>query len=298
MKGEDIIMKQVNKRIFMHIMLVFCLCTIFGLKVNAADIYQILESEAGLTGTCNGTEMKDVYVSIKRTDDTYEVVKPCIGNSKVYYFDEAGIGRVCTDSKFVKISYHDSSRTYYSDKGTLEKNKIVGNKEEGYYYVDTTGVTVTDKTTKLAVKFVRAHTKSTDSQSEMLKKCYVYIYKHYKYKRYYTNLYPKSKDMSTFAYEMLSSKKGNCHRYAATFAYIARVLGYDSRVVVGKISGSRGGMTPHGWTEVKKDGKWYVCDPDMELNKVSSYMKETTPCKTSVTRRCKMTALNGKVSWK
>ena len=97
---------------------------------------------------------------------------------------------------------------------------------------------------------------------------------------------------------MFKTKKGNCHRYATCFAYIARVLGYDSKVCVGKVSGNHGGMTPHGWTLVKSGKNWLVCDPDMELNKVSSYMKETTPCKTSVTRRCKMTASNGKVSWK
>lgn len=288
-----------TKKILINCILAFCLCAVFGLKANAANVYRITKNDGILSGTCNDKVMQDVYVSVVKKDGTYKVVKPCTGNSKVYYFNQKGIGTPYTGSKFIKISYGGSSKVYYSNKGTLEKNKIVGNKKEGYYYVDSTGVKVTDKTTKLAVKFVRAHTKSSDSQSKKLSKCYYYLARHYKYKRSYGNLYPKAKDMQSMAYDMLSSKRGNCHRYAASFAYIVRVLGYDTRVVIGKVSSNRGGMTPHGWVEVKKNGKWYVCDPDMEVNNnVASYMKSATPCKTSVTRRCKITVKNGKVSWK
>lgn len=288
-----------SKKAIPHIILLaLCLCFICKLEVHAADVYEITQTEEGLTGTCNDTVMKNRYVSVKISGDIYKVVKPCTSDSRVYYFNKEGIGAPYTGSKFIKVTYGSSSKVYYSKKGILQKNQIVGSKKQGYYYVDSTGVRVTDKTTKLAVKFVRSHTKTTDSQSVKLKKCYRYLSYHYKYKRYYTNLYPKAKHMKSFAYDMFSSKKGNCHRYAACFAYIARVLGYDSRVVVGKISAVYGGMTPHGWTEVKVDGKWYVCDPDMQMNGVDSYLKSSTPCKTSVTRRCKMTAKNGKVSWK
>jgi len=280
-------------------MLAFCLCTVIGLKAEAADVYRITESDEGLTGTRNDKAMKNVYVSVKEKGNTYKVVKPFTKGSKVYYFDGSGTGVPYTGSKFIKISYGKSSKTYYSKKGKLERNKIVGSKKQGYYYVDSTGVKVTDKTVKLAVKFVRKHTKSSDSKSRKLSKCYYYLARNYKYKRSYGNLYPKAKDMKSFAYSMLSSKRGNCHAYAASFVYIARVLGYDARVVVGKVSSSRGGMTPHGWVEVKVNGKWYVCDPDMEVNnRVASYMKSTTPCQTSVTRRCRITVKNGKVSWK
>lgn len=287
------------KKVLTCSMLAFCMCTVFGIKADAADVYQITESDNGLTGTYKDRAMQNVYVSIKKNGNTYKVVKPCTKDSKVYYFDQNGTGTPYNGSKFIKISYCGSSKKYYSNRGKLEKNKIVGNKKEGYYYVDSTGVAVTDKTTKLAVKFVRAHTKSSDSQSKKLSKCYYYLARHYKYRRSYGNLYPQAKHMKSLAYNMLSSKYGNCHGYAASFAYIARVLGYDTRVVVGDVSGNHGGMTPHGWTEVKEGNKWYVCDPDMEVNnRVDSYMKSVTPCKTSVTRRCTITIKNGKVSWK
>ena len=65
------------------------------------------------------------------------------------------------------------------------KNQIAGNKAEGYYYVDTTGVRITDKAVKYAVQFVRKHTKTSDSNKTKLKKCYNYLWKHYKYSRVY-----------------------------------------------------------------------------------------------------------------
>ncbi|MCM1500018.1 MAG: transglutaminase-like domain-containing protein [Clostridium sp.] len=287
------------KKVWIFCMLVLGVCTVFSTKANAAGTYQITETENGLTGTYNDKVLQNVYVPVKKNDHIYQVAAPCAKNSKVYYFDENGVGTPFTGSKFIRVSYRGSAKTYYSNKGTLEQNKIVGNKKAGYFYVDSTGVKVTDKTVKLAVKFVRAHTKSSDSQSQKLSKCYYYLARHYKYKRSYGNLYPKAKDMKSFAHGMLSSKSGNCHAYAASFVYIARVLGYDARVVVGDVSSSHGGMTPHGWVEVKQNGKWYVCDPDMEENnKVKCYMKTETPCKTSVKRRCTITVKNGKVSWK
>lgn len=101
---------------------------------------------------------------------------------------------------------------------------------------------------------------------------------------------------------MLSKKKGNCYRYAASFAYIARVLGYDSRVGVGKISSRRGGMTPHGWTEVKFGKKWYMCDANMQKNypSINSYKKTSSSYayRHSCSKRYRMTVKDGKVTWK
>lgn len=293
-------MKKLATRLLISNLLVFCLCAAFALETDAANVYRLTVEDEILTGTYNDNVMQNVYVSVKQSGDTYKVVKPCTKKSTVYYFNEEGVGTPYKDSKFIKISYNGKKKTYYSKKGILQTNKIVGSKNQGYYYVDSTGVRITDKTTKLAVKFVRSHTKSTDSQSTKLKKCYNYLSskRNYTYKRYYTGLYPKAKKMQSLAYDMLSTKEGNCHRYAASFAYIAKVLGYDCKVVVGKITSSRGGMTPHGWNEVKKDGKWYVCDPDMQMNGYNSYMKTYTPFRTTVTRKCTITAKNGKIIWK
>ncbi|MBR1866175.1 MAG: transglutaminase domain-containing protein [Lachnospiraceae bacterium] len=291
-------MKLLYQRFLSFCILTFCLSTMIQGTVQAADKYEFQQDGESMTGFYKGMQMKNVYVALKERQDTYKVVTPSTKGSEVYYFNQNGVGDVFLGCGFVKISYYGQKQTYYLQDGEVITNKIVGNKKQGYYYVDTSGVRVIDQNIKLAVKFVRSHTKSSDSKSQKLEKCYYYLSKKYKYKRYYTNLYPKAKDMKSMAHDMFSKKKGNCHRYAACFAYIARVLGYDTKVVVGDISSSRGGMTPHGWTELKNGGTWYVCDPDMEMNGFASYMKTTTPCRTTVTRKCTMVVKNGKVIWK
>lgn len=290
------------------IAIVLFLCLFTGGTAHAAESRQIMEVDNVLNCIKNGVAVKDSYVAVVSADNEYKIVKPCTKNSKIYYFDKNGAGEVYKGTGFIKIAYNGKTKTYYSKKGKLLVNQIVGSKKTGYYYVDTTGVKITDKTVQYAVKFVKAHTKSSDSQKTKLKKCYNYLWKHYKYQRVYGSatsraLNPKAKDMSKISKAMFKSKKGNCHRYAACFAYIARVLGYDSKVAVGRVTSLHGGWTPHGWTLVKynnsgKKYKWYICDPDMEINNVSAYMKATHPCKVKTKWKCILTIKDGKVSWK
>lgn len=262
--------------------------------------YYIMETETGLQCYYNGVAQKKVYIPIKRSGDTYKAVKAGTKNSAIYYFDANGNGTKHAKKRFVKVTYKGSAKTYFSDKGTILKNTIAGNKSQGYYYVDSTGVRVTKKEIKQAVKFVRAHTKSGWSKSKKLRACYDYLWKNYTYERFYDS--PKASKMPSYAKYMFSKKRGNCYRYAASFAYIARVIGYDTRVVSGAISSLRGGYTPHGWTEIKMDGKWYIFDANMQRNypKVNSYKKtETTyPYSHKTCDKYKMTVKNGKVTWK
>lgn len=81
------------------------------------------------------------------------------------------------------------------------------------------------------------------------------------YKRTYET--PSGDWTQQFAQELLSTGKGNCYRYAATFAYLAKELGYDVKVVTGQINAARGGVTPHGWCVITINGTEYICDPDM-----------------------------------
>lgn len=310
------------KKIFAYICVIFSMCLVWGMNAKAADNYQIIENNGIITGTNNGVSMTNVYVCLKKTNNSYTVVKPCTKDSTVYYFDQDGIGTSYKNSNFISIIYNGKSNTYYSNtKGILEKNKIVGSKSLGYYYVDSSGVrikaTAAQKTAnkkfakkgnykktdynaqciEYAVKFVRAHGGSGSSKSKM-KKCFYYLSSHYKYRRVYTNLYPNSAIMDDFAYEMFSTKHGNCHRYAAAYAYIARVLGYDSMTVTGETTSLHGGWTPHGWNKIKVDSKWYVCDPDMQMMGVSAYMKAVTPSRTRKGKEHRLYAKDGKVYWK
>lgn len=183
----------------------------------------------------------------------------------------------------------------FDKKGVLLKNQIVGGK-----YVDKDGVYVSDKTVRLAVKFVEQHSSSSHSRSARLKECYDYLWRNIPYKRTYG--IPGRSDMDDIAYSMLYHKCGNCFCFASTFAYIARVLGFDSRIVVGEISSIGGGMTPHGWTEVYVNGGWRICDPDMQMNypRINVYMQREAdyPYRHHANRRYRLTAAAGKAVWK
>ena len=49
---------------------------------------------------------------------------------------------------------------------------------------------------------------------------------------------------------------------AATFYYMAKVLGYDAHQVAGYVPRIGGGVTPHSWVEIVINGTVYVFDPN------------------------------------
>ncbi len=219
-----------------------------------------------------GKLQKNIRVAMKVKGKNYRSVKPGTTGSRIYLFNQYGIGKKDNGNRYVKISYRGSRKNYYIKKGIVQKNKIVGNKKIGYQYVGDDGVCVKDKATKEAVKFVIKHTSLSDSRETKLQKCYIYLASHYTYKRVYdvNGLYPKAGDIPDISYEIFRNRCGNCHRFAGAFAYIAKVLGYTSRVGVGwchgkGLPGAENGWTPHGWAEVYISGQWYFFDPDMDL---------------------------------
>ena len=180
----------------------------------------------------------------------------------------------------------------------MQVNKIIyGDKA---YYVDKSGVRVTSKDIRLAVAYVIKHTDRHSSAAQKMYTCYSYLWRNYSYQRFYG--IPTAKDLPGYETDMLSYGSGNCFRFATTFAYLAKVLGYQSRVAVGNISAAAGGMTPHGWTEIKVDGYWYMCDPDMqkEIPSVNCYMKTaaTYRYRHNCFHRYTISVNKGKVHWK
>ncbi len=57
---------------------------------------------------------------------------------------------------------------------------------------------------------------------------------------------------------------GNCYAMAATFLYMAKVLGYEGNFIEGQVPYRAGGYGPHGWCELNIDGTMYVFDPNFE----------------------------------
>lgn len=76
-----------------------------------------------------------------------------------------------------------------------------------------------------------------------------------------------------YAIYAVENRRGNCYCYAAAFAGAAKALGYDARLIEGRVGMAAGGTGPHGWVEIVVNGTTYVCDPDGEAElKMNFYM--------------------------
>ncbi|MCM1105126.1 MAG: hypothetical protein NC409_13605 [Clostridium sp.] len=100
------------------------------------------------------------------------------------------------------------------------------------------------------------------TEEEKISACYWYVANTYTYKRTYET--PSGDWTGGFALEIMTTGQGNCFRFAAAFAYLVNELGYEAKVITGKIGTRSGGMTPHGWTEVKIGGEWIVFDTELQ----------------------------------
>ena len=70
-----------------------------------------------------------------------------------------------------------------------------------------------------------------------------------------------------YAEAFLKDGRGNCFGFAATFCLLARQLGFDAHTVVGWLGQRR---QPHGWVEIKLNGRTYVYDAELEMKYRSS----------------------------
>lgn len=75
---------------------------------------------------------------------------------------------------------------------------------------------------------------------------------------------PPSLWATSCALEMYQNGKGNCYRYSSLFYWLARALGYDCKPVIGRTGTPNNTTSIHSWVEVYKDGKTFVCDPDLQ----------------------------------
>lgn len=198
----------------------------------------------------------------------------------------------------LRITIRDG-KVYQNNKPVT--NKIVGSKAKGYYYVDKTGRKVNTREIRQAVDFVMRNSKAGDSRAKRLKVCYraLQTYPYFGM----TNRAPKAKNLSSYARYMFSRHRGDCYYYASTMAYIARVLGYDSRVAVGGVT-ARGPAAPlslHGWCEVKYGKSWRMLDCSMQRAHLDRNLCLVTRKKYPFRLRCDkvytMTVKKAKVKW-
>lgn len=213
-------------------------------------------------------------------------------NSKTYYYKK---GEKQTGWCRIKKKYY-----YFDARGVLQKNKIVGDKKTGYYYVDADGIRVTDDVIRRAVTFVLDHSQTNQSPEQRLRSCYNALCR-YSYQRFYSHN-PRVQDIRSYALYMFANKRGNCYRYGAALAYAARVLGFDSRVSAGGVTAySYTSLSPHGWCEVKIGGVWKICDCSMQRahtrNNLFLVEMRNYPFRIRRDKIFTMQVKNGGVSW-
>lgn len=120
---------------------------------------------------------------------------------------------------------------------------------------------------------IEAATNSRMNQKQQLRKCFDFLVNAVSYERSYDT--PTGNWPGVYAVNMLENGKGNCYNYAAAFAYIARGLGYEAKVCTGTVTSSKGGRTPHAWTEIKMGDEWFVFDAEMQDAKGDGYYRQT-----------------------
>ena len=196
---------------------------------------------------------------------------------------------------------------YYNSKLKLLKNTIIGNKRSGYHYVDSTGVRVDDKNIKSAVSFVMKNTKPGWSKIKKLKACYKKIVKKYKFKQMGSIKKLTVKAFPGRVSYFFKKKKGDCIAHAATLAMIAKVIGYQPRVMRGTLYRKYKSVTyysDHGYTEIKRKNKWYIYDLTMERRAPGKKFVNVVQKKYHKNFKVKhkkyftLTVSNGVVSWK
>ncbi len=107
-----------------------------------------------------------------------------------------------------------------------------------------------------------------------LRACYDYLMKACSYKRF-TDVFDNNWT-NTYAMDILSTGQGNCSSYAAALAFLAKGLGYESRVATGSIDNTSGLPTSHAWTEILIDDRWFIFDAEMDQAKANKeYYKKT-----------------------
>lgn len=120
------------------------------------------------------------------------------------------------------------------------------------------------KLEETATQIVASETKTDDNAKTKLKKLFTYMQKEYGYARK-TGFDAYSGWEKDYAQEMFEDKKGSCYHYAAAYAFLAKkAAGCSVRIGVGQTDGFSGKLQKHAWAEVKLNGKWYICDPNMD----------------------------------
>lgn len=183
----------------------------------------------------------------------------------IYYFQADGSMAVNTvvdgfmlgsDGRMTGAAVAETSQT--AQQGSVQRNEALEAAKPGEQLNDEAQSALQQQVNAV----IAAVTAADMTEEQKLRACYQYVMDSSKYKR--DTEVPSGDWTGRYAQEILSTGKGNCYRYACGFAYLAKGLGYEARVVTGTVRSLKGGQTPHGWAEVYINGGWYVFDAVME----------------------------------
>ena len=194
----------------------------------------------------------------------------------------------------------DDNTYIFDPEGNMLKNQIAGDKDSGYYFVDLTGCKVTSEEIQTAVDLVMDNTDSSMTREQKLRACFDKI-RSYPYERDYATV-ERAEQFSEFAVYAMKNEAANCYKYAAAFACVATVLGYEARSICGQMPAYYGdGLTDHSWTELldTESGSWKIYDACLQRELYYGVdIDDYFPGESPVDATAQLIVSDGKVLWK
>ena len=172
-------------------------------------------------------------------------------------------GRIFADGALHRADGH----IFYALRG----GQLLTDGARGTYFFDENGFYTTGSETvdRLLDEAIAGCTEEGMTQDEMLRACYDFV-RDYKYlgrnpafdESVRTPPYEK---LLEFAEKILSTGKGDCYNFAASFCLLARRLGFAAECIIGEC-GYVWNWHPiaHGWVEITQNGQTLLFDPQIE----------------------------------
>ena len=154
-------------------------------------------------------------------------------------------------------------KLYFASKtGKVKKNTVYRGITFG-----SSGAAKNNLNTRLkisAMKTFASITQKNMTKGQKLAACWSYVAEGgFRYAAKYPDLNTDGWQRKT-AYDMLSTRSGNCYSFACAFAALAEEAGYQPYIICGRVRGSRDrmpdGYTRHAWVRI--NGKYY--DPEAQ----------------------------------
>ena len=159
------------------------------------------------------------------------------------------------------VSFGRTKRFFRKSDGRMVTNQIVNSRR-----IDSKGIYRCGRreaVERLYKKIIAKITKKKMTRSQKLRTCYKWLLRcHYLPVSPYPSEDTKYNGWDVaYASNMLKIRGGNCFSYSCAFAFLARCLGYDAKIVVGRaLDQYKNHFNEHCWVEIK--GKVY--DPERE----------------------------------